>query len=68
VARRVTEEVGAQHNRVIVVFREYPMTGCAQGGVTLDDEGKARHSRENEVSGQTHRPGWATDSVKEQSS
>jgi hypothetical protein len=42
VARRITEELGGQRNRVIVVFREYPMTGCAQGGVGLDDEAKGK--------------------------
>jgi phenylpyruvate tautomerase PptA (4-oxalocrotonate tautomerase family) len=46
VARRVTdvvaEEVGAQHDRVNVVFREYPMTDSAQGGVTLAAEAKGK--------------------------
>lgn len=45
VARRVTdvlvEEVGAQRDRLIVVFREYPTTNYAQGGITLADEAKA---------------------------
>jgi hypothetical protein len=38
----VGEEVGGQHDRVIVAFREYPMTGSAQGGVTLADEAKGK--------------------------
>lgn len=45
VAKRVTdvlvEEVGAQRDRLVVVFREYPTTDYAQGGITLADEAKA---------------------------
>lgn len=45
VAARVTdvvvEEVSAVRERVIVVFREYPTTDYAQGGITLADEARA---------------------------
>jgi 4-oxalocrotonate tautomerase len=40
----VTEELGAAHERVIVVFREYPTTDYAQGGITLAEEARAASS------------------------